>query len=51
MGFKNAKQESYFLFALIFIFAALVIWVRTATVRDTYLFVQNEKAAPAPGIL
>lgn len=38
-----AKRDFYILFALIFGFAATVIWVRTATVKDTYLYVQREK--------
>lgn len=37
------KRELYCLLALVFAFSAAVIWVRTETVKDTYLYVQQEK--------
>ena len=32
-----------FLFLIVFLATALVIWIRTATVKATYEYVQNEK--------
>lgn len=37
------KREFFLLLFLVFFTAAAVIWIRTATVRDTYRFVQSEK--------
>jgi len=37
------KRELYGLLAGVFVFSASVIWVRTETVKDTYLYVQQEK--------
>lgn len=37
------RHEFFFLLFLLFGVSATVIWVRTATVRETYAFVQNEK--------
>jgi hypothetical protein len=38
-----ARREIYFLFGFVFIFAGLVIWIRTETVKDTYVYVKQEK--------
>jgi hypothetical protein len=44
MSVLSAKRRDlYALFALVFALAAGVIWIRTATVKDTYLYVQREK--------
>jgi hypothetical protein len=40
---QEKRRELYVLLACVFTFSAAVIWVRTATVKDTYLYVQQEK--------
>lgn len=37
------RRESYLWLASLFFLSAGVIWVRTATVRETYRYVQQEK--------
>ena len=37
------RREIYALLALLFVLSAGVIWIRTSTVKDTYLYVQQEK--------
>lgn len=37
------KRERRFLFVALSLLIGLVTWVRTATVRDTYQFVQQER--------
>lgn len=37
------KSEFAYLSAALFVLCAAVIWVRTATVKDTYRYVQQEK--------
>jgi hypothetical protein len=39
----GTRRELYLLCALLFVLAALVTWVRTSTVKDSYLYVQREK--------
>ena len=41
--FTGNRRELSLLLAVTFLLAAGVIWVRTATVKDTYLYVQNER--------
>ena len=41
--FRSLKHEAYALLLLVFMLSGLVIWVRTATVKDTYLYVQHER--------
>lgn len=40
---QEKRRELYVLLACIFSLSAGVIWVRTETVKDTYLYVQQEK--------
>jgi len=42
-SFEGKKQEFFLLFALVFGLAGAIIWVRTATVKATYLYVQHQK--------
>src|SRR5262249_7857740 len=37
------RRERYLWLITLFVFSAGVIWVRTATVRETYRYVQQEK--------
>src|SRR5688572_3837753 len=37
------RREILLLLGVTFVLAAAVVWVRTATVRDTYVFVQQER--------
>lgn len=41
---SRKRAETYCLLGIIFAFAAGNIWVRAATVKDTYRFVKHEKA-------
>ena len=43
MKLSKTRIETIGLLFLVFAAAAAIIWIRTATVKDTYLFVQNEK--------
>ncbi len=40
---EGKRREFLLLFAMVFLCAATVIWVRTNTVKATYLYVQNQK--------
>jgi len=40
---SSNKREIFSLLALVFALATGVIWIRTSTVKDTYLYVQREK--------
>lgn len=40
---RNRKHEAYLLFSLLCASAAAMIWVRTATVKTTYAYVEKEK--------
>ena len=42
-SFIRGQIELYMLVALVVLAAALNIWVRTATVKDAYYYVQQEK--------
>ena len=37
------RRELFTLLFLVFSLAAAVIWIRTSTVKDTYLYVQQER--------
>jgi hypothetical protein len=41
--FQNSRRGLYLLSLLLFILSTLVIWIRTSTVKGTYLYVQKEK--------
>jgi hypothetical protein len=41
--FDKNRRETLVLFSLLFVISAIVIWVRTETVKATYLYVRQEK--------
>jgi hypothetical protein len=39
----SSRREAFLLACVVVTLAAAVIWIRTATVRETYLYVRQEK--------
>lgn len=42
MKFQNPRLETWVLFSVVLVLSVSVIWIRTATVKSTYQYVQKE---------